>query len=305
MQRRQLFSRALGVLALNGAVPASALAATTPAIRGSLEVEALQMPAWVVQDGQRVPLAPGDSVAAAQLVVTAAAAGLALRLPEGSLLRLGEKTRLGIQRLEVSPVEGRLAVRSELRLFDGFFRFSTSDVAQAIGQREIQVHLRTATVAIRGADVWSMTDAMHDATCLLEGRVDLVTRDQGALTLDQPTAFWARFFDQPARPVGHATPDELARFLHATELQPGRGVAVVDGRWRVVAAAVPVKARARALAARLQAEGYPAVVRTRPGLGRITHEVRIRQLASQDDAAAVLKKISGIDGVQGRVVLAA
>jgi hypothetical protein len=160
-------------------------------------------------------------------------------MAEGSLVRLGEKTRLGVQRLEVNNADGRIAVRSELKLFDGFFRFATSAVAKVAGQREIDVSLRTATIGIRGTDFWSMTDAEHDAACLFEGNIALATRDQGALTLDKPTAFWARFFNQPVKPVGNATPDELAKFLTSTELSPGKGVAVMGGRWRVVAIASP------------------------------------------------------------------
>ena len=107
------------------------------------------------------------------------------------------------------------------------------------------------------------------------------------------------------QPVGNATPDQLNKFLASTELQPGRGIAVQGGRWRVVAAAAPRKPQAEALARRLRAEGYPATVRSKARLGRTVHEVRIDLMATADDAAAVLAKISGIDGVQGRVALSA
>jgi len=271
----------------------------------TLVVEAVQMPAWIIKSGKRVPLKPGDTVTTSEEVETAAEAGLVLKMPEGSLVRLGEKTRLGIQRLEVNPVDGYTSVRSELKLFDGFFRFATSAVAKAVGQREVNVNLRTATIGIRGTDFWSMTDAAHDAACLFEGKVDLATRDQGALTLDKPTAFWARFFDQPVKPVGNATPDELAKFLKSTEIEPGKGVAVAGGRWRVVAASAPNVSAAVILAARLQAEGYPAQVRAKTLAGKNVHEVRINGLATRADAGAVLEKIKAVEGVSGRVALSA
>ncbi len=263
------------------------------------------MPAWAVRDGKRVPLSPGDAVTTAQEVETAAGAALVMRLPEGSLVRLGEKTRLGVQRLEVSGADGRTAVRSGLKLFDGFFRFATTAVAKVAGQREIEVSLRTATIGIRGTDFWAMTDDAHDAACLFEGKVDLATRDQGALTLDKPTAFWARFFAQPVQPVGNATPDELAKFLQSTELLPGQGVAVVGGRWRVVAAAVGSDAAAQALAARLREAGYPAQIRAKDVQGKRVHEVRINGLATRADASAVLGRIASVEGVRGRVALSA
>ena len=263
------------------------------------------MPAWTTRDGKRHPLSPGDTVSTAQEVETAASAGLVLKMAEGSLVRLGEKTRLGVQRLEVNEADGRIAVRSELKLFDGFFRFATSAVAKVAGQREIDVSLRTATIGIRGTDFWSMTDAEHDAACLFEGNIALATRDQGALTLDKPTAFWARFFNQPVKPVGNATPDELAKFLKSTELSPGKGVAVAGGRWRVVAAAAGSAAAAQALATRLREAGYPALVRARDVAGKKVHEVRINGFATRDDATAILDKIASKEGVRGRVALSA
>ena len=74
--------------------------------------------------------------------------------------------------METSREDGRIAVRSELKLLDGFFRFATTAVAKAVGDRTINVTLRTATVGIRGTDFWSMTDEEHDAACIFQGRID-------------------------------------------------------------------------------------------------------------------------------------
>ncbi|MET0310461.1 MAG: SPOR domain-containing protein [Burkholderiaceae bacterium] len=306
MHRRNLLTGASTLAAfstLGALLPAGASAAAPAAPARGLVVEAIQMPAWTGPSDKRQPLAPGDVVSTAQEVETAAAAGLVLKMPEGSLIRLGEKTRLGVQRLEVND-DGRINVRSELKLFDGFFRFATTAVAKAVGTREIDVGVRTATIGIRGTDFWAMTDAAHDAACLFEGKVDLATRDQGALTLDKPTAFWARFFDKPVQPVGNATPDQLVTFLKSTELVPGKGVAVTGGRWRVVAGAFAKPAAASALQARLRAEGYPAIVKANAGAKKLA-EVRINSFATRGDAEAVLAKIAGIQGVEGRVALSA
>lgn len=305
MERRQLLAATAALAAWGGATAQPAQAAGSRQANPGITVEAVQMPAWTTRDGKRRPLSAGDTVSTAQEVETAASAGLVLRLAEGSIVRLGEKTRLGVQRLEVNDADGRIAVRSELKLFDGFFRFATSAVAKVAGQREIDVSLRTATIGIRGTDFWSMTDAEHDAACLFEGNVALATRDQGALVLDKPTAFWARFFNQPVKPVGNATPDELAKFLKSTELSPGKGVAVVGGRWRVVAAAAGSDAAAQALATRLREAGYPAQVRAKEAAGKKVHEVRINGFATRDDAAAILERIASVDGVRGRVALSA
>ena len=256
------------------------------------------MPAWTGADGAREPLAPGDSVSRSQEVHTAAGAALVLRMPEGSIVRLGEKTQLSVQRMEVDTRTGRTAVRSQLKLVEGFFRFATSAVAKAAGAREIDVTLRTATVGIRGTDFWSMTDAAHDAVCVFEGRVAVASQEQGEMSLDKPTAFWARFFDKPVQPVGNATPDQLATFLGSTEIKPGRGVAIADGAWRVEALRTSNSREALQLAGRLRAAGYPARLR---GAGTGSSLVVIEQLATQEDAQFVLERIAPVQGVQGSV----
>jgi hypothetical protein len=310
MDRRQWISKAGASVAV-GMVGASAATAVQAASRravargadaaSGLAVEAVQMPAWTGADTAREPLAPGDVVSRAQSVHTDVGAGLVLRLPEGSLIRLGEKTQLGVQRLEVDGSTGVTAVRSRLQLLEGFFRFATSSVSKVVGTRDVEITLRTATVGIRGTDLWAMTDTVHDAACLFEGRVDVATATQGTLALDKPTAFWANFFDKAPQPVGVATPDELARFLASTELKPGRGVAIVGGAWRVLALTTDRSRDALELAGRLRAAGYPARLR---GIGSGRNEVVIEQLATQADAQAVLERIASVSGVQGRVARA-
>ncbi len=298
MDRRQLMGRGLagaaGVLAVGTGAQAAAPARTVR----QYVVEAVQMPAWTEQDGRRHPLTAGDGVSNAQVVETAARAGLVLLMPEGSRINLGEKTRLGIERLMVDADDGRIAVRSDLKLFDGFFRFATSAVSRVVGRRDVNLSLRTITAGIRGTDFWSMTDAVHDAVCLFEGRVDLATPDQGALTLAQPSAFWARFFDQPARPVGIATPEQLATFIGSSALQPGTGVAVLGGAWQVTALVSADSRQAIGLAGRLREAGYPAQLRSRG----LNHDVYIAQLATREDAQAVLEQVQALSGIPGSVV---
>lgn len=302
MKRRLLLQGSLSAAGLAAAASSAGAAVPAGVPARTLRVEAVQMPAWLAgEDGRRVPLAPGDTVSTAQEVETGADAALVMRLPEGSVLRLGQKSRLAVPQLSVEDAQGRTLVRSQLRLVEGFLRFTTSALAKAVGQRDIDITLRTATLGIRGTDFWTMTDAAHDAACLFEGRVDLATREQGALVLDKPTAFWARFFDKPVQPVGNATPDELARFLKSTEPQPGRGIAVSGGQWHVAAGEALDTTTAMALAQRLREAGYPAQVRARAGV----REVRIAQLATREDARAIADKIAPIAGTAGRVARSA
>lgn len=303
-RRNWVFSTGLGLAAGALATQAVQAANAKPTVPG-MQVEAVQMPAWLIQNGKRQPLSPGDSMQAADEIETSSQAGAVVRLAEGSLISLGEKTRLGIQRLEVNAGDGRSALNSDLKLFTGFFRFATSAVAKVVGQRRINVSLRTSTIGIRGTDFWAMTDELHDAACLFEGRIEVATSDQGTLELDKPTAFWSRFFSQAAKPIGNASPQELATFLKSTELQPGTGVALRGGRWRVVALADKSEINAKKLQARLRELGYPAQMKAKLAKGAALHEVRINSLATREDAQAILTRIAAVEGVNGRVALSA
>lgn len=297
MDRRQLLGSGLAAGALAAVGPVAA--ARAPVIR-QMVVEAVQMPAWTVRDGRRLPLTPGDAVTTDRVVETAARAALVLLLPEGSRISLGEKTQLAVERLGAGAEDGRIGVRADLRVLEGFFRFATSAVSRVVGRREINVGLRTATAGIRGTDFWCMTDTQHDAACLFEGRIALATRDQGGVTLDKPGAFWARFFERPVQPVGVATPDQLAGFITSTALLPGQGVAVQGGAWRVQLLSPTGSRAALGLAGRLREAGYPAQLQTVGG----RYEVLIHQLATREDAQAVLERLRADTGADGRVLAA-
>lgn len=264
-------------------------------------VEAVQMPAWVERAGWRTPLAPGSRVWNNEQVETGSGAALVLQMPEGSLVRLGEKTKLNISRFESDAQTGQIQVRAKISLLEGFFRFATSSVSKALGQRQIELAVRTATVGIRGTDFWSMTDKEHDAACVFEGHIDVQTQDQGTITLDQPTAFWSRFYDKPPQPAGQATPAQLQKFLSSTELQPGTGVAVYGGMWRVVVASFGTAKEANELAKRLRALGYAAGVQEVGTATGKSYQTRMTQMASKADATALLAKIADQEGVSGRV----
>lgn len=301
MQRRQWLAGGTALVA-SAALPVSVAAAGAPrgaAPEATLVVEVVQVPAWTSVQGRVLPLRPGDAVNTQTEVHTGDGAALVLRMPDGSLVRLGPNTTLGVQSLAVSADAGGISVKSVLRVIDGVFRFATSAVSRAVGKRDIQVALRTATLGVRGTDFWAMSDERHDAACLFEGRVDLATQEQGPLVLDSPTAFWARFFDQPVAPVGNATPAELSKFLASVEVTPGQGLAVEAGAWSAVALATTDSREALRQAGQLRARGFAVRLRERRGAQRF--QVELGQLASEADARHALSLMAAVTGVAGRV----
>lgn len=270
--------------------------------RTAIRAEVVQSPAWVWRNGVQQPLQPGDSLPQGTEVQTGPGATLALRMPEGSVVYLGEQTRMAVQQLMVTrSTQGELSMSTLLRLVDGFVRYATTPLAKAVGRRDVRIGLRTSTLGIRGTDVWAMTDAVHDAACLFEGRIGLTTQ-QGDLALEQPSAFWAWFFERAPTPVGVATPAELAKFMASVEVRPGQGLAVENGVWRVELSPSADYRMALRNAVALRQSGYAAHVWERAASGRFA--VEIRHLATQADAEALLARVRstpGLEQLEGRV----
>ncbi len=276
------------------------------AVQGTA-VEAVQLPAWVERHGQQRPAQPGQMLRPGDLAVTASGSRMLLRMPDRSTIRLGEDTRFEIERMDMHARDaaGRSDLNASLNLITGVFRYATDYSSKALGHgRQVNLRMATATVGIRGTDFWSMTDADHDAVCVFEGKVDVLREGKDTISLSKPGAFWVVFTGQPENPAGQATPEQLAKFIDQADMQPGRGVLVAGGRWRVVAGVSGNVNEASGLRDRLRAAGYPAEVVIRQG----RHEVRINELATREDAEHVLNRLSAGERLlltQSRVALSA
>jgi hypothetical protein len=254
-------------------------------------VEMLQVPAWVERHGQQRPAQPGQQLRVGDVAITAPGARMLLRMSDRSSIRLGEDTRLVIERMDrgAPDAAGRSDLNAGFNLVTGVFRYATDHTSKAMGHaRQLNLRMATATVGIRGTDFWSMTDADHDAVCVFEGKVDVLREGKDTISLGKPGAFWVVFTGQPENPAGQATPEQLAKFIDQADMQPGRGVLLAGGRWRVVAGVSGNVNEAAGLRDRLRAAGYPAEVVIRQG----RHEVRINDLATREDAEHVLNRLS-------------
>lgn len=301
---RPFLRHSLGILLMGAGLWAGQGAAR--AATNSTVVEAVQLPAWVERNGERRPAEPGVQLRDNDKAITADHARMLLRMPDRSVIKLGEQTEFQIESLAVRRPQaaGPSELSATLRLVTGVFRYATDYSSKALGnKRELNLKMATATVGIRGTDFWSMTDAAHDAVCMFEGKVEVMRDAKPGVVLDKPGAFWVVFTGQPEQAAGQATPDQLAKFIGQAEMQPGKGILLQGGQWRTVAGFMPSGVQANALRTRLQTAGYPADVVAKDG----KFEVRINQLATREDAETVLTQLQanatlGVTG--GRVALA-
>ena len=260
-------------------------------------VEAVRSPAWVERAGGREPLAPGMLLEDNDRVVSGADARIVLRMPEGSLVKLGEQAQLALDRIVVRREPEGTLVSAALDVLRGAFRFTTHAGARFRGRRAIDVRIATVTAGIRGTDLWGKAADDRDIVCLIEGRISVERQGEAGFTMDQPLSFYIAPRNAPALAVQPVPPEQLERWATETEIQPGTGSARHNGRWRVELAQASSQLEALALYDRLRAAGYPARILPLRADGAWAYTVFISSLASEAEAAALAARLKDTPGV--------
>jgi len=186
-------------------------------------VEGVQTPAWVERDGKRTPLVPGMELKAGDQVITGAGSRIAIKLSEGSLVKLGENGTLRFTELSTR----REVFKAVINVLQGAFRFTT-DVAAKAQKREVSIGVSQVVAGIRGTDLWGRSRGNVQVVCLIEGRVEISAPGDPALTLDQPRQFYRREGGK-ALPVGFIDAKQLADWAREVDIEPGKGVTRTKG----------------------------------------------------------------------------
>ena len=279
---KAFLDRWLFLLALLVSCPALAQVAAT--------VEGLQMPAWVERAGRRLPLMPGMELRAGDQVATGAGGRLAIKMAEGSLVRLGENAQLRFA--ELSP--GRELFRAALNVLEGAFRFTTDIVAKP-RKREVSIRASQVTAGIRGTDLWGRSRPGNEIVCLIEGEIEVAAEGEQPVTLNQPLQFYRRE-NGKTQPVGSVDKAQLDKWSQETELQAGKGLRR-GGRFSLLVASAPEQNAALALYDDLRNAGYPAEIWPTRDEDKIVYVVRIRQIASRAEARALADQLKGRFGI--------
>jgi hypothetical protein len=251
------------------------------------EVEALQMPAWLTRDGQRTPLAPGARLRNGDRIDTGAGARALLRLPDGSMVKLGEKARFSLDGVPGGRCCVNGVFKATLNVLEGAFRFTTTALYKFRGKRDIEVRFPTVTAGIRGTDLWGKATADREIVALIEGRITVTRRGTPPLDLNQPKSLYQALRNAGVLPVEQISDEALAVYAAETEIAPGQGAAGKGGKWRVYAARVRSQDQALAVYDRLREAGYPATIQPTQKEGTTVYQVRIGGLLSEADGVAV------------------
>ena len=254
-------------------------------------IEGVQMPAWVERNGRRVPIIPGMELRAGDQLVTGAGSRALVKLADGSLVKLGENGQLGFQ--ELNPAADLF--KAALNVLEGAFRFTTDLVAKS-RKREVSIRAAQVTAGIRGTDLWGRSRAGNEIVCLIEGDIEVAAAGEQPVTMNQPLQFYRRL-EGKTQPVGTVSKQQLDQWAAETELQPGKGVARVGGRFSVILGQFDEQNGALGLYDSVAGAGYPAQIRPVKEGEKITYYVVIRNLPSRAEANAIANQVRGKFGV--------
>jgi hypothetical protein len=250
-------------------------------------VETVQFPAWLDRNGLSVPLGAGIELQQNDGVRTGEGGRLLIKLPEGSLLKLGQNATFQFEAVAVK--KGGL-FQAGMRVLEGAFRFTTSALAKS-RPRNVSIGIAKAiTIGIRGTDLWGRGHEDKDLVCLIKGKIDVTGNDNKTVTLDQPLQFFQSTRTAPPLPVTFLDKEQLDQWATETELETGKGAATAKGAWRFVASGFANRDEAAAANRFLRADGYPAEIGA-------FNTVQITGLAGEPEAETLVSELMGRYGV--------
>ena len=260
-------------------------------------VEGVQMPAWLEREGKAPqPVAPGMELKSGDRLRTGAGSRLLVKLSEGSLVKLGENARL--QLAELAP--SKEVFKAALDVLEGAFRFTT-DLVVKKRRRDININVSQVTAGIRGTDLWGRSRADTQIVCLIEGKIEVGAEGEKPVTMDQARQFYIRDKGQ-TQPLSFVEPQRLNEWAKETEIERGKGAARLGGKWSVRLAVADTQRGALEVYDAVRKAGYPAQIDSTKEGDKRTYNVRIRNLPSKAEAAALADQLRGKYGVEKPVV---
>lgn len=265
---------------LAAALLAPMSAAAAPA---AAQIELLQSPAWMIRGDTEVPLTRDAELRSGDVIRTGERARVRIGLAEGSDIRIGPEARVELPELRTPAEEGGL-YEGLVEIVKGAFRFTTGQVGTNL-RRDLEFHVGAVVAGIRGTDIWGKSARDRDFVVLLEGEIEVGTRET-TMRLNEPGTAYI----QPK--VGDAIPREripretIREFARETERVPERGRLVPDGRWQVMLDSLRDPSRARTARERYRAAGYPVGIETTTIDGEQWHRLVLNGAATRDSAQA-------------------
>ena len=258
------------------------------------QVQAVQMPAWLQRGDSTRPLRAGLALQSGDRLITGTNARIYVQTADGSTVKLGEKASLTIDELTRGQQE-ESAFRAALNVAKGAFRFTTANIAK-LKSRDVTIRVASATVGIRGTDVWGKDGEEMGVVCLIEGKIAVAGADGVEFAMDQPLSFYKIPKGAAPLPVGKVEAEQLSKWAAETDIvQPA---AQLGGRWRVALLTAPDQASALAAYDQWRDAGYDVQLQPAADGEGWTYTLYIGQLSSRAESERLAASLKGHLGAE-------
>lgn len=265
-------------------------------VRADMVVEGLQYPAWVERSGINIALAPGVRIIAGEQVITGTGGKVWLKMPDHARVKVGPEAVMNVGKASVSAtdsadVEGTL--QAALEVVQGAFRYTTTELSK-FWRRDVNVRLGgTATIGIRGTDLWGQVDRVEQFVVLIEGRITVQPQDMpDPLMLQSPLQIY-----RSGEGLGQVGMDAVQELARITELDAGTGVMRQGGEYSLNLVSFPALDQARQFSQKLDKTGLANTVSQVTVAGRDWWRVSVEALASMQDAQSLRNKLSALTSI--------
>jgi len=288
------------------------LALISPSLLAAVAVvEGVQMPAWVEQDGMKVPLTPGLRLHNSDILTTGDSGRAELKLEEGGTLKLGENTHLSLDNL--APAGGSdQRYRVALGVDHGAFRYTSNTAirktvtrkklkkgSKKITRREtvearprvVNVHLGSVHTSSAGGDIWGQANDDRDVVALFRGRVDVAHDDASQVALTRAGTSVDALSGGTLNASRTVPASDKDSWLRETGLITGRGVATRKGQWKVSVGTFSQGAEADELKHKITDEGYAAELAPATIGGRAQTRLQVTHLKTSADAQVIAQRL--------------
>jgi hypothetical protein len=210
-------------------------------------------------------------------------------MPDASTVKLGEQVKFEIR--ELGPARADQPFRGFLRLLSGAFRYTTDPEGKA-ESRQLEVQLGTATIGIRGTDVWGKSGPKQDLVCLIEGRIEISRDGETPVPMRAPLSVYTATPRKPADSLSAVDMATVQTLALQTELTPGQGVMQRGGAYGVYLYSEAREARAQRRLKRLRKDGYAAEISITRVEGEMRYRIVVPHFASAEDAGATAAQLA-------------
>ena len=247
-------------------------------------VEGIRLPAWVIRDGQRQPLALGAALKASDQVSTGSNARALLRLADASMVKLGENASLQLSELVQKPRDHFIG--ATLKVLEGAFRFTTETAMKYRARRNITVQFATLTAGIRGTDIWGKNLGDREVIVLIEGKITVTKAGEPTMQMTDALTY----LQAPSAGAMTTQPvvaDQLKAWAEETELGEAQGSLRKGGRWKLYIGNYRQQLEALSLYDSLRREGYPVRIQPQQTDDGTRYRLRLAGFPSEQEADAV------------------